>query len=256
MECKRDDARERSTVPALDFSGKEQLYYQLYDILFQDIVSNKYAVGELIPSESELMRTYEVSRATARKAMEMLANNGLIQKMRGRGSEVISNRLPGSPSKVASYIKKGTADKVTPVKRTVYARTESADNFVSSSLGIASDTEVYSLCRVRCSGDVPSYLEVIHIETSLVPGAMECDFSRESWRTFLSSGCNLHWSRATQRIYAVAADEEQAERLGVEPGTPLIYIERLSLDSEGVPRELVQTYYRSDLYHLEIELDS
>ena len=53
---------------ALDFSGRQQLYYQLYNILFQDIISGRYQVGSLIPAESELMKTYQVSRATARKA--------------------------------------------------------------------------------------------------------------------------------------------------------------------------------------------
>ena len=62
-------AQENDLIPILDFSGKEQLYRQLYDILFQDIVNGAYAVGDLIPSESELMRQYGVSRATARKAI-------------------------------------------------------------------------------------------------------------------------------------------------------------------------------------------
>ena len=70
----------------LDFSGKEQLYSQLYDILFQGITSGAYKIGDYIPSESDLMKRYDVSRATARKAMELLSNNGLIEKKRGRGS--------------------------------------------------------------------------------------------------------------------------------------------------------------------------
>lgn len=240
----------------LDFSGKKQLYYQLYDILFQDIVNGTYAIGELIPSESELMRSYAVSRATARKAMEMLSNNGLICKRRGRGSEVISTRPVGSPNKVASYIKKSVSDKITPVKRFVYARIEPADDKVAQLLDIPVGTEVYALCRVRCSGDMPFYLEFIHIEATLVPDALERDFSRESWRTFISLDCDLHWSRALQRIYATSCEEWIAARLGVEPRSPLMYIERLSFEESGRPRELVRTYYRSDLYHLEIELDS
>lgn len=37
---------------ALDFSGRQQLYYQLYNLLFQDIISGKYPVGCIIPAES------------------------------------------------------------------------------------------------------------------------------------------------------------------------------------------------------------
>ena len=52
-------------MTALDFSGREQLYYQLYNRLFQGIINGTYAVGECIPSESELMKTYQVSYSKA-----------------------------------------------------------------------------------------------------------------------------------------------------------------------------------------------
>lgn len=241
-------------MAALDFSGKEQLYYQLYDILFQDIVNNVYAVGDLIPSESELMRHYGVSRATARKAMEMLSNNGLIKKRRGHGSEVISNHPNTSPQRVESYIKKSMTDRVTPEKRLVDACLMPAGDDVAQALDITPDTSTYCLRRVRYSGDMPFYLETIHAEESYLPGALDRDFSKESWRGFLINECKIHWSRVGQRIFAVAASADVAEQLHVEPGSPTLYIHRVSYDQQNKPRELVQTYYRADLYHLEIEL--
>ena len=47
-------------METLDFSGRQQLYYQLYNILFQDIVGGKYPVGKMIPAESELMEIYRI----------------------------------------------------------------------------------------------------------------------------------------------------------------------------------------------------
>ena len=90
-------------MDALDFSGRQQLYYQLYNILFQDIISGKYPVGCIIPAESELMKTYHVSRATARKAMEMLANDGLVRKKRGYGTFVISAQPNSSYRRSISF---------------------------------------------------------------------------------------------------------------------------------------------------------
>lgn len=243
-------------MPKLDFSGKKQLYYQLYDILFQDIVNDAYAIGDLIPSESELMRRYGVSRATARKAMEMLAHNGLIQKRRGHGSEVIATRPNTSPRRVASYIKKSQSDQVTPVKRMIESGSVAADAEASEKLGVAVGTELYRLCRLRCSGDMPFYLETIRMERAFLAEDPDRDFSVESWRSFLTIDCGVRWSRALQSIFAVAADEERARLLRVGAGDPLVYIEHVSIDAGGVPRELVQTYYRADLYHLEIELDA
>ena len=240
----------------LDFSGKQQLYYQLYDILFQDIVNGVYVVGDLIPSESKLMRQYGVSRATARKAMEMLANNGLIEKRRGHGSEVISTSPSSSPQHVASYIKRSVSDKAVPEKRLIDAGLMPVSAEVAEALGVAPGTSMYRLRRVRYSGDMPFYFEVNHFEGNYLPNVLARDFSKESLRAFIVNVCHIHWSRAEQRIHAIAAPAEAAELLEVSTGAPLLYIRRVSFDAEGRPRELVQTYYRADLYHLEIELDS
>lgn len=241
---------------ALDFSGKEQLYYQLYDILFQDIINGVYSVGDLIPSESELMRLYGVSRATARKAMEMLANNGLINKRRGYGSEVVSSYPNTSPQHVTSYIKKNEVERAVAEKRMLVSEIVPAAGEIARELNLAEGTPVFRMKRVRYSGDKSFYLEINHFEQSYIPGAIDRDFSKESLRAFLNNSCQIHWSRASQEIYAVTADEEKAPLLQVPVGAPLLYIKRISFDMQNVPRECVMTYYRADLYHLEIELDA
>lgn len=244
------------TVQQLDFSGREQLYNQLYDILFQDIIGGVYEVGDLIPSESELMRRYGVSRATARKSMEMLASNGLIEKRRGHGSEVISKTPNTSPRRVTSYIRKSVEDHTAPQKLQLESETEAAEAHVSDALALPIGTPVFRLKRIRCAGDRPFYLEINYFEQSFMPDAVNRDFSKESLRAYISDELGAHWSRAMQSIYAVRAVAEQAELLQVKEGAPLLYIRRISYDTKNVPRELVETWYRSDLYHLEIELYS
>lgn len=243
-------------MTTLDFSGREQLYRQLYDILFQDIISGVYVPGDLIPSESELMSKYGVSRATARRAMEMLSNNGMISKRRGVGSEVISSRPNTSLSRVTSYLKKNVDDRVVAEKRLVDASIIPAPADVAETLGIPEGTQAYRLRRVRYAGDEPMYFEVNHFERAFLPHAVERDFSKESLRAYVNDELGIQWSRAQQRIYAVAADDEVARFLNVDDGEPLLLVRRVSIDMDNVPRELVMTYYRADRYHLEIELDS
>lgn len=239
----------------LDFSGREQLYSQLYDILFQDIIGGVYAVGDLIPSESELMRRYGVSRATARKAMEMLSNNGLIQKRRGKGSEVIANMPNSSLNRVTSYMKKNVADNVVPQKRLLDASIVPIPEHAATVLKLKPGTPSYRLRRVRYSGDKPFYLETLYYEDGYVPHIMERDFSKESLRAYIYNVCGIKWTHASQEIYSVVADAEKAELLNIKPGDPLLFIKRVSFDERDVPRECVETYFRGDLYHLEIELN-
>ena len=53
-------------------------YQQLFKLIEQDILSEKYPVGEFLPSENELTQIYKVSRDTVRKALEQLQKEGLI----------------------------------------------------------------------------------------------------------------------------------------------------------------------------------
>ena len=238
----------------LDFSGQVQLYRQLYDILFQDIVGGVYAIGECIPSESELMAQYGVSRSTARKAMEMLSSNGMISKRQGIGSEVVANRPNFALSHATSIVKRNDDDRGAAKKHLLDAKIILASDEVCRALRLSEDTEIYCLRRVRYAGDRPYYLEVNYYERAFLPHAMERDFSKESLRSYMSDELGVKWSRASQEVHSVIADVKLADLLMIAEGDPLLYTTRISYDVANQPREFVKTYYRADLYHLEVEL--
>ncbi|WP_047237788.1 GntR family transcriptional regulator, partial [Chromobacterium subtsugae] len=55
-------------------------YHQIYSEIIADIDNQRFAQGDKIPSESELMRSYEASRGTVRKAVDLLQERGYVQK--------------------------------------------------------------------------------------------------------------------------------------------------------------------------------
>ena len=239
-------------MTALDFNSREQLYYQLYDRLFQGIINGQYTLGECIPSESELMKTYQVSRATARKAMEMLANDGFVKKQRGLGTVVISTHPKHSPQRVVNYSRKSSSEN--PEKRIVDFKIVPAPNHVATLLNIKEATDLIRLRRVRYGDGEPSYLEINYFEKEYVPEMLSKDFSKESLRVFLDKTYNIQWSYAKQEIYSMIADKEISKLLKVEVGFPLLRIKRVSFDVNDIPREYVETYYLGNKYNLEIEL--
>lgn len=241
---------------SLNEDSHEQLYYQLYNLLFQEIVNGSYKVGDLIPSETELVRDLGVSRATIRKAMELLVSNGLIERRRGRGSVVVSDRPSSALRRVTSYLKRTVSDDAAVQKRVISAEIVPADNEGAAALGVEEGTPLYRLERVRCAGGVPYYCEVICLTEAYVPHAMERDFSKESLRSYYSNILHVSWPRADQRVCAQAADVRIAELLRIAPGDPVLKITRISFDSSDVPREYTVSVYRSDFYFLEMSLES
>ena len=65
---------------------KKLKYYDLMEDLRKQIVSGKIKPGEKLPSENELSGTYQVSRQTVRKALQILQNEGYIYAEHGRGT--------------------------------------------------------------------------------------------------------------------------------------------------------------------------
>ena len=80
-----------SSQPAPAFvDSSVPLYYQLANILRENIMSGRYAIGHKLPTEAELVKQYSVSRATVRGALQSLKDEGLIRREAGRGTFVSS----------------------------------------------------------------------------------------------------------------------------------------------------------------------
>jgi DNA-binding GntR family transcriptional regulator len=70
---------------SIDHEGKTPVYLQLAAILRAAIKAGTYPPGRPIPSESRLMQEHGVARETARKAVRVLAAEGLVEVVQGRG---------------------------------------------------------------------------------------------------------------------------------------------------------------------------
>ena len=67
------------------------LYAEIYDSLLKSIISGEYPSGELLPSEKELCEKYLVSLITIRRTLKELADYGIVLKIKGKGTQVISS---------------------------------------------------------------------------------------------------------------------------------------------------------------------
>ena len=84
--------------------SKEKFRYSMiYDDIKEGIQTGAYPVGSLLPTEQTLATQYDVNRSTLRKAMQMLADEGLIEKCPGKGTVVLSSApVTAEPAKVTA----------------------------------------------------------------------------------------------------------------------------------------------------------
>ncbi len=82
-------------------------YKKIYEILRKHILTGVYAEGSLLPSENELCAVHNITRPTVRQALEVLVQEGFIQKKQGKGSIV---RKP--PQEIGILSISGTASDI------------------------------------------------------------------------------------------------------------------------------------------------
>lgn len=82
---------------------KSVLYMDVAEQIKADILNGKYPVGSLLPTESELEELFDVSKITVRRAIEILADEELLEKKSGKGTTVLSNRPYNKLSKAGTF---------------------------------------------------------------------------------------------------------------------------------------------------------
>jgi len=75
-------------VTKIDPTGPVPPYKQIAEIIRQRIASGEYPRGARLPTESEMVDTWEVARTTARRAIALLREEGLVDTVPQRGSYV------------------------------------------------------------------------------------------------------------------------------------------------------------------------
>lgn len=228
------------------------LYHQIRLLLAERIRRGAFPAGSLLPGEHQISEMLGASRITVKRALNELAEAGLVTRHRGRGTVVTPQvELPvvtGSFSTLMDSLKTmGHETQVELLER----RAEAADADVARALAVAPGASVRRIIRLRRLGETPfSYL------VSWLPEfvARDCDdaaFSEQSMLDLLErAGATPH--EAELWISAVGADTSAASALEVAIGSPLLRIERIMRRADGTPVQYIHAHYHADRfrYHL------
>jgi GntR family transcriptional regulator len=230
------------------------LYLQLYQLLRREIRAGIWKPGDQLPSEPQLVERYDVSRATVRQAMQELVADGLIERKRGRGSFVAMPSLEQNLVRIVSFTEEMQQRGLEPNTHLISATLMPATERIAAKLGVEPGQELARLERLRLADGQPMSVEVSCLVHRYCPNVLEYDFTQISLRQTLQREYDITLARAEQTIHAIAAEKEMAELLAIEPGEPLLYIERVSYSDYDVPVEYLRRYHRGDRYSLYNEL--
>jgi GntR family transcriptional regulator len=234
--------------------SKLPIYHQLYELLRSNIVRGEWQPGHMLPSESELIEQYEVSRITVRQALEALVNDGLIYRQRGRGTFVAHPTVEQGLSRIISFTEDMRQRGFKPGTEVLFRGSVPASPEIAQQLQVEPGEELVRIERLRLADVEPMSIEESHLVHRYCPGVLQHDYSEYPLRQILEDDYGIRLVRAKQVIRAVSTSAKLAKKLSISAGAALLYIERVSYSAENVPIEFLRVYHRGDRYALYNEL--
>ncbi|BBU26476.1 GntR family transcriptional regulator [Burkholderia sp. THE68] len=232
-----------------DARSDTPLYLQLASRLATAIHAGTWTAGEALPSERTLSERVGVSRITARKAIALLVEQGLIRRVRGAGS-FITPRVEDPLSRLTGFTRKMEQRGFRPDSIWLDRGLRAANRDESVRLGLLPGAAVASLRRLRRADGIVMAVEQSTLPVAVVPDPLAIGASL--YRYLEERGSSV--VRALQHFRAVNAGAEVARLMGVAPRAALLVITRIGYCADQRAIELTDTYCRDDYYDFVAEL--
>lgn len=221
---------------------------------YKDLILNKtLQEGQKMPTEEEICKAFNTSRITARHALDILANNGLIVKIQGKGTFVSKKKVDMGLNILNGFSDEMRQKGKVPSTILLGINLIKANEAVATGLNISVDSQVYSIERIRCADGTPVAYEKVYLSFSMFPDIIKNDLTGSLY-SVLQQQYNITVSYADQTLEAGLANQKLAEHLCVAVGSPVLNITRSTYSTNGVPFEYVLSVYRSDLYTFKVTM--
>ncbi len=235
----------------LDKGSQTPLYLQLTKRLIEQIETGQLSTGDKLPSERELADALHVSRVTARMAIDILFEKGLVYREKGKGTYVAQPKMRGVRG-FSSFSEDAKARGLKPSSKIIRQELIQVDDKMQQTLKIEPDENAVHLVRVRMVDDKPIALQSTFIPYRICPGIDSLNLTNKSLFAVLREEYFIHpaWTEAIVR--ARLANSEEAELLQINAGDPVLVVSGLTFTEAFDIVESVTTVYPADNFELYI----
>jgi DNA-binding GntR family transcriptional regulator len=206
--------------------GELPLHKKVYELLRKHIKEGIYAEGDLLPSENELCGLHNATRPTIRKALDRLANEGFILKQQGKGSIVKAApkgigilSITGTTSAIGSE----NLETIIIVKPEIRPWTKA---FSFELTDFEKELGCIYLERLRLVNKKPVFFDTTMIPNINLPRFTSRNFENNSLFSILREHYQIDVTGGEQKIQAIIANETLQSFFELNPGAPIIQLDR------------------------------
>jgi GntR family transcriptional regulator len=239
-------------------------YHQIYLVLCEQLQEGKFEEG--LPGELALMKQFGVARVTVRRALQQMAEEGLIKREPGRGTRPVKRNDVGAAKQALDAAGQGAQQArltgllenlVTMGLRTsvkvLSVQTLLAPKEIQEKLKLSATDWVQKAERVRSTREGPLSHMTTWVPADIAQGFGQRELAQKPILVLLEEA-GVKVGRAEQTISARLADADMARYLDVPVGSALLSVRRLIYDQQDKPVQWLLGLYRPDRYEYQMQL--
>jgi GntR family transcriptional regulator len=228
--------------------NREPIYQQVNKELRDLIASGQYAVGDKFLTERMICERYDVSRATANKALSNLVSEGVLRFKKGVGTFVVDSPASGQFISMTSFTENARRAGLRPSTEVLrFERLAASDTngIATGQLQVRTGDGLYRIERLRKANGVPMILEDRYIVARYCPDLLKHSLSGSLYALF-EQVYRLNVTRTDETIQAVILNDYQAGLLGVESGAAGLVVSAVGYIDDDQPLWWETTVHRPD----------
>lgn len=235
------------------------LYHQIADQLRAGIARGVYPPDSRLPTEHELAARLGVSRPTVRQALDLLAREGMVVRVKGSGTFAAEPKVVhGSTSFISGYREECRKKHRTLRTSVLCLQTEVPEERVAGALRLDPGRQVTRLTRVRhlenVNGNAPVVYTTVYVSLALFPDMCQMDFADASFYDALDRK-GLSVVRASRRLEVAMPPFEVARELRIGAFEPTVFISSTGYTKLAQAVEYSESYYPASRSSFQIEIE-
>lgn len=211
------------------------------------LIRNKtYMPGDKVISENKIIEKFNVSKMTARRAMQNLVQRGYLYQKRGSGTFVSSSddKININFDELLGFTDKMLLQNKNPVTKILGFKIIKATHTLADTLKIKPDDKIYSILRLRLADDIPIVLEWTFMPFEFFPNLKISDLEKSKYE-FLKS-LDLKINRSIREFFPIIPPKDIQDILKLPNSTPIFKVELKSYFKDERIFEFSKLYYNQN----------
>jgi GntR family phosphonate transport system transcriptional regulator len=209
------------------------LWRQIADRLQDEIGSGAFPPASRLPTEAQLAATFGVNRHTVRRALEELVHAGLVRVEQGRGSFVAEEKIDYAVEPRTRFSEWIRRHNMEPSGLMLQLREVAAEAQVAAGLGLRPGARVVLFERLGLADGRPVALIRHHFPGFRLPGLLAALQLGEGVTVALRAVGVPDYMRQSTRVSARLPSADEAKKLRMPRGRPVLVAENVNVDQDG-----------------------